>query len=89
MRYPIFFFAFVLVVVVGFVLMFTNYSNPAQRLNDLMADEPINDCYDNTMEAWFVEFNNTQEEGVTMEEADKRAAQKALTQFEDCKAETK
>lgn len=89
MKYPIFFFGFVLVVVVGFVLMFTNYSNPAQQLNALMADEPITDCYDNTMEAWFVEFNNNQEEGVTMEEADKIAAEKALNQFDECKAETK
>ncbi|HNP17234.1 MAG TPA: hypothetical protein PKL31_02265 [Fulvivirga sp.] len=89
MRYPILFFSFVLVIVVGFVLMFTNYSNPTERLNELMTDEPIDECYDNTMDAWFIEFNNTQEEGVTMEEADKRAAEKALTQFDECKGETK
>ncbi len=89
MRYPILFFSFVLVIVVGFVLMFTNYNNPTERLNALMTDEPIDDCYDNTMDAWFIEFNNTQEEGVTMEEADQRAAEKALSQFDECKGETK
>lgn len=86
MKYPVFFFGFVLVVVVGFVLMFTNYNNPTQQLNTLMADEPITDCYDNTMEAWFVAFNNTQDEGVTMEEADKIAAETALSQFDECVA---
>ncbi len=87
MKYPVFFFAFVLVVVVGFAMMFTNYSNPVTRLNDLMADQPIDDCYDNTMETWFIEFNNTQDEGITMEEADQRAAEKAINQFDECKSD--
>lgn len=89
MKYPIFFFVFVLAIVVGLAMMFTNYSNPVDRLNGLMADQPIDDCYDNTMEAWFIEFNNTQEEGVSMEEADKKAAEKALTQFDECKSDGK
>lgn len=89
MRYPIFFFVFVLALVVGLAMMFTNYNNPVERLNSLMADQPLDDCYDNTMEAWFIEFNNTQEEGVSMEEADKKAAQKALNQFDECKSESK
>ena len=89
MKYPIIFFAFVLVIVIGFVLMFTNYSNPTKRLNALMADEPIDDCYDNTMDAWFVEFNNTQDKGVNMKEADKRAAERALNQFDECKGNNK
>lgn len=89
MRYPIFFFVFVLAIVVGLAMMFTNYSNPVDRLSGLMADQPIDDCYDNTMEAWFIEFNNTQEEGISMEEADKKAAEKALTQFDECKTGSK
>lgn len=88
MKYPIFFFAFVLVVVVGISMIFTNYANPVDRLNTLMAEQPLDDCYDNTMEAWFIEFNTNQEEGVTMEEADKRAAEKALNQFDECQTKS-
>lgn len=84
MKYPIFFFACVLLFIVGFALVFTNYNNPKERLNTLMADQPLDDCYDNSMEAWFIEFNNNQDEGITMAEADKLAAKKALNQFDEC-----
>ena len=89
MKYPIFFFGFVLAIVVGMSMVFTNYNNPVDRLNMLMADQPLDDCYDNTMEAWFIEFNTNQQEGVTMEEADKIAAEKAVSEYDECHSTNK
>ncbi len=89
MRYPVIFFVFVLALVVGLSMIFTNYENPADRLNKLMAQEPIDECYDDSMEAWFIEFNNNQQAGVDMDKADKIASSKALNKFDECLADTK
>lgn len=89
MKYPIIFFGFVLLIVVSMSMIFTNYTNPVDRLNSLMADQPLDECYDNTMEAWFIEFNTTQEDGVTMAEADKIAAERAVNQYDECQASDK
>ena len=89
MKYPLIFFAFILLVIIGFSLIFTNYESAPQRLNKVMAStEELDDCYDDTMTTWFEEFNTSQEEGVTMEEADELAAEKALDNFEECSADT-
>lgn len=86
MKYPILFFGFVLAIVVSISMIFTNYSNPVDQLNKMMAEQPLDDCYDNTMDTWFIEFNTNQEEGVTMQEADKKAAAKALGEFDECQS---
>lgn len=84
MKYPIIFFSMVVIVVAGFVLMFTGFNSAPQRLNEVAVVEDIDECYDNTMTTWFVEFNQSQEAGATIAEADNKAAEKALSSFEEC-----
>ncbi|MDX1630074.1 MAG: hypothetical protein R3345_15300 [Fulvivirga sp.] len=85
MKYPLIAFGVVAFAIISFSLLFTNYSaGPSQQLNQVMAEESIDDCYDDTMTAWFIEFNEMQESGATMEEADMEASQEALNNFERC-----
>lgn len=84
MKQPIIFFLAMVFVFSGFVLMFTNFNTPTQKLNEVIATESIDDCYDTTMETWFVEFNENQDNGATMSDADKKASKLALASFKDC-----
>ena len=84
MKQPLLFFGFLLIFIVGFVMLLTNYRNPSTQLSGLMANEPIDDCYDETMSRWFVEFNHNQEAGVTMQHADKQASTLALAEYQHC-----
>lgn len=84
MKYPIIFFSMVVIVVTGFVLMFTGFNSAPQKLNKMIVIEDIDECYDQTMNTWFVEFNTTQEQGATMAEADLAAAEKALISYAEC-----
>ena len=68
----------------GFVLMFTNFNTPPQLLNEVIATENIDECYDTTMETWFVEFNDFQDHGATMSDADKKASKLALASYSEC-----
>ena len=74
----------VVLIVTGFVLMFTGFNSAPQRLSKVADTQQIDECYDNTMTTWFVEFNQSQDAGATMAEADEKAAEKALGSFEDC-----
>jgi len=88
MKYPLIAFVIVALVIVGFALMFTNYNtDPTQKLNKVVADKTIDDCYDKTMDSWFTEFNANQNEGATMDEADQMASEKALLSYDECASE--
>lgn len=84
MKEPIIFLAALIIVITGFVLLFTNFNTPPENLNDVITSGPIDECFDNTMETWFIEFNESQERGADMSEADNAAAKTALANFDDC-----
>lgn len=71
-------------VISGFVLMFTNFNTPPQKLNEVITTQSIDDCYDITMTIWFIEFNKRQENGANMSEADEIASKIALISFNNC-----
>jgi len=88
MKYPLAAFLVVAIVIVGFVLLFTNYNQTAsEQFAKVLATENIDECYDETMDAWFIEFNTSQNEGATMNEADEKASEKALTNYDECIAQ--
>ncbi|MTI22023.1 hypothetical protein E1176_13415 [Fulvivirga sp. RKSG066] len=85
MRYPLVAFGFVAIVIAGFVLMFTNYNQSAtSAFTEVIAEEEIDECYDKTMDAWFIEFVTKQNAGATMDEADEQASELALTNYDQC-----
>jgi len=87
MKYPLIAFVIVAFVVVGFALMFSNYNtDPTQQLNKVVADKSMDECYDKTMDSWFIEFNENQNNGATMDEADQKAAETALLSYDECAA---
>jgi hypothetical protein len=56
----------------------------------LMASEQSNeqheDCFDNRMEIWFDSFNDYQAQGLSMQEADRKASEFADKAYNDCLA---
>lgn len=84
MKQPIIFFLILITVISGFVLLATNFNSPPEKLNDVIVSNPIDECFDSSMETWFVEFNENQKGGATMSEADNKASQLALASFSDC-----
>jgi len=64
--------------------MFTNFNSAGYQLSAVMASEKIDECFDITMDTWFIEFNANQEQGNNLYQADQRAAAKALDSFDDC-----
>lgn len=42
------------------------------------------DCFNQKMDLWFVKFNQFQEEGLTMEEANTKALATVALEFKDC-----
>lgn len=88
MRVPLTAFGIVAVVIIGFVLLFTNYNQSASsQFSEVIAAENIDECYDETMNSWFIEFNNNQESGASMSEADEKASEKALSGYDNCIAQ--
>lgn len=87
MKYPLAAFGFVAIVILGMVMLFTNYNQTAsQKLSKVMAKEEIDECYDKTLDSWFIEFNESQENGLTMAEADATASKEALNLHDNCVA---
>ena len=84
MKQPILFFLAVVVVVFGYVMLFTNFSTAPDELNKMAETAIIDECYDDTMTTWFVEFNENQENGASMSEADANAAKTALASYDSC-----
>lgn len=85
MRYPLAAFGVVAIFIFGFVLLFTNYNqSAATQFSEVIASEEIDECYDETMTSWFIEFNSNQEKGATMGEADEVASKKALNNYGEC-----
>jgi len=71
-------------VISGYVLLFTNFNSPPQKLNEVIITQSIDNCYDSTMTIWFMEFHKRQENGADMSEADEIASKIALVSFNDC-----
>jgi hypothetical protein len=46
--------------------------------------EEQDDCFDEKMDMWFTRFNQYQEEGFTMEEANTKAIASVSLEFKDC-----
>lgn len=84
MKQPIVFFLALVFVITGYVMLFTNFNSPTQELNQVIASESIDECFDNTMTTWFEEFNENQENGADMSEADESASKLALASFSNC-----
>lgn len=84
MKYPLFFFAGVVVIVLDFVLIFTNFNTAGYELSAVLASEKIDECFDQSMATWFTEFNLNQDKGIGMIEADQIASAKALNNFDNC-----
>ena len=85
MKQPILFFLLVVFVISSFVLVFTNFNTPPEKLNEIIVTNPIDECFDTTMETWFVEFNESQAQGASMSEADNSAAEVALASLKECR----
>ncbi|MDH5476036.1 MAG: hypothetical protein OEX22_10125 [Cyclobacteriaceae bacterium] len=87
MKEPILFFAIIVFVIFSVVLMFTNFNTPPQQLNEIILSDSNDECFEDTMETWFIEFNETQENGASMTEADEKASLLAIASFNDCHEE--
>jgi len=88
MKYPLAAFGVIAIVITGFVLLFTNYSQSAssELTEKITKTETIDDCYDQSLNSWFLEFTASQENGATMSEADENASQAALDDLGQCLA---
>ena len=85
MKQPILFFLAIVFVLFGYVMLFTNFNSAPEKLNEVATVKIIDECYDDTMATWFVEFNESQENGANMNEADEKAAIAALINYDSCK----
>lgn len=47
------------------------------------------DCFDRKMEAWFSKFNQLQDEGYGMDEANEKAVATVAEEFKDCDLQNK
>jgi len=58
-------------------------SDEKLTLSTVMEDEA---CFDEKMDRWFVKFNQLQEEGYTMDDANKEAVSTVASEFKACSA---
>ena len=53
-------------------------------INAIISTAEVNECYDQMMNAWFVEFNDLQDKGLSQKEADQLASLEAVKSYKSC-----
>ena len=56
------------------------------KINEIIASRDTDECYETMMEQWFIEFLKMQDAGLSMDEADQKAAEFALQVYYECQS---
>ena len=62
-----------------------NVSTNKNELNEIIITQPTDECFDELMYTWFIQFHKMQEDGQDMNHADQKAAMEAINMFNKCK----
>lgn len=54
------------------------------EMNKIIVSDESEECFDELMFTWFIEFHKQQEEGLTMDDADRNASNKAVNLYKTC-----
>ncbi|MEQ8244478.1 hypothetical protein [Fulvivirga sp.] len=88
MKYPIFFFlsVFGFIAVIMMFIKTNNKPKPLYTNIGYVSEMKLNDCYDEAMSQWFLNFNELQGQGHTWQEANKLAEKIAISRYNKCGA---